>query len=300
MTNHTPDRDSRTNGIAAPHLENAETTKREITEFIRESVAGAGAEGVVVNLSGGIDSTVSATLAVEALGSDHVYGLVLPANANQKDNIDDARQVAEELVIDHRVIDVQPLLDRFVRAMTSESRETTRDPASGTTQMIIAPDESRERYEAAVGNAAARLRMMSAYFEANTTSRLVLGTGNRTELLLGYFTKYGDGGVDLLPIGDLYKTEVRDLARHLDIRDTIVEKEPTVGLWVGQADEAELGASYGTIDAILYHVVDEGRRVQEVATALDTEPDRVRSYVEMYDRAAHKRAPPPTPDQEST
>lgn len=280
---------------APPKLNDPTETQREITAFIREVVSDAGADGVVVNLSGGIDSTVAATLATEALGCENVYGLILPSGANTKANIDDARQVAEELVIGHHVIDIQSLLDQFVHTVASTTRESKRHPLSTTTRVTVSPVKPRENYREAVGNAAARLRMMIAYFEANTTSRLVLGTGNRTELVLGYFTKYGDGGVDLLPLGDLYKTEVRVLARHLGVRDDIIEKEPTAGLWAGQADESELGASYETIDAILQHLIDKDNSIQGAADAVGVDSALVQTYAEMCHQTAHKRATPPTP-----
>lgn len=295
MTERVRERDRDKADVAPPELADVTETEREITAFIREVVSDAAADGVVVNLSGGIDSTVAATLATEALGCESVYGLILPSEANRTANIDDARQVAEELVIEYRVLDIQPLLSQFVHTVTSETRELNRDPLRTATRVAVSPVKPRENYREAVGNAAARLRMMAAYFEANTTDRLVLGTGNRTELLLGYFTKYGDGGVDLLPLGDLYKTEVRALARHLGVRDEIIEKEPTAGLWAGQADESELGASYETIDTILQRLVDDGESIHDTAAAVSVDPDLVQTYAEMYDRTAHKRAMPPTP-----
>lgn len=280
-----------------PPIGDVKRTRREIVTFIQETVAESGAKGVVVNLSGGIDSTVAATLATEALGSAGVYGLLLPASASRSSNVDDARQVAEELVIDHRAVDVQPLLDRFRTTVVGQRRRTKPDPIGRPNRVTVYPTADRENYREALGNATARLRMMVAYFEANTTDRLVLGTGNRTELLLGYFTKYGDGGVDLLPIGDLYKTHVRQLARHLDVPERIVEKQPTAGLWEGQADETELGAPYELIDAILYRVVDEERSVEETARTLGVDDELVSRFVEMVETAAHKRTTPLSPDE---
>lgn len=277
-------------------LSNLEARTRELCTFVRDVVDDAGADGVVVGLSGGIDSTVSAHLAVEALGSDNVYGLILPAEATSERNESDARHVAEELVIDHRVIEIQPVLDTLLATITREVRESSRRAGESVSRYVaVDPVDERANFRGATGNAAARLRMLVTYFEANTTNRLVLGTGNRSELLLGYFTKYGDGGVDCLPIGDLYKTQVRALARHLGVRDRIVEKPPTAGLWRGQTDQSELGAPYEVIDEILVRLVDEGRSVAATADALECDPELVRAVADRHERTAHKRRLPPTP-----
>lgn len=278
-----------------PHLADPEATARRIREFIRSTVEEAAADGVVVNLSGGLDSTVTATLATEALGSERVTGLILPADANRSENIDDARHVAEELVIDHRVVEMQTLIDTFVRTASSISRESPRDPFASSSRVTTVPVKHREHVTTAVGNVAARLRMMVAYFEANTTSSLVLGTGNRTELAIGYFTKHGDGAADLLPIGDLYKTEVRQLARTLDVREAIVEKPPTAGLWDGQADEAELGATYDQIDTILWNLLDGGATIDAVAETLGLDIELVEHILQLHRESHHKRAMPATP-----
>lgn len=277
-----------------PQLANPDKAIGAIEQSIQAAVADAGVDRVVVNVSGGIDSAVTATLAVQALGSDRVTGLILPAETNSEANIDDARHVVEELVIDSQVIDIQPLLDTFLRTVTSHSQESRSDPLGTRQSVMTIPTKHRNNVPLAMGNAAARLRMMIAYFEANTTNALVAGTGNLTELQLGYFTKFGDGACDFLPIGDLYKSEIRQLARALDIRELIIEKKPTAGLWPGQEDEEELGASYEHIDTVLWNLLETKLPPAFIAEATETDIDLVEAFHTMVDDAAHKRRTPPT------
>lgn len=279
-----------------PALADPRAVADRLQGFIQRSVSSAGADGVVVNLSGGIDSSLSATLATRALGSDRVTGLILPTDANRDRNIDDARRLAEELVIDYRVIEIQELLDTFVKTVSSETREAPGNPLDNRRGTMTVPVKHRDDFTEAVGNVAARLRMVIAYFEANTTNALVLGTGNRTEFLLGYFTKYGDGGVDILPIGELFKTEVRQLARALDIREALVTKEPTAGLWAGQADEVELGAPYEELDTILWNLEEVGADIDTIAETTGTDVETIEQFRRMVADASHKRQMPPTPD----
>lgn len=231
--------------------------------------------GVVIAMSGGIDSTLTAMLAVEALGSDRVLGLGLPSSKTIDCQTSEAQTIADGLGIAFREIQLRPVLDMFEETVAS-----TVSPENGT---------------AAIGNVVARLRMMCAYYAANTQSRLVCGTTNRSELLLGYFTKYGDGGADLYPLGDLYKTEVYSLAYHCGVPRRIIEKDPTAGLRAGQTDEGDLGARYDVIDPLLRHVVDYGERIDEATDTLSMDSETAAQIISRYVSTLHKRAVPPTP-----
>ncbi|MDH5661964.1 MAG: NAD(+) synthase [Elusimicrobiota bacterium] len=196
----------------------------EIADWIRIQVEKANKKGAVVGLSGGIDSSCVAVLSKKALGSN-VLGLILPCNSNPRDE-ELALKVARKFGIETRKI---PLNNIF----------------NGLVSMY--PEGS----DIAKANLKPRLRMAILYYFANTLDYLVAGTGNKSELCVGYFTKYGDGGVDILPLGGLLKTEVRKLAKYLGVPDEIIERQPTAGLWVSQTDEAEMGITYDELDKVL-------------------------------------------------
>lgn len=258
------------------------TTRDHIVDFIREQVAAAGANGAVIGLSGGIDSTLTSHLVVEALGAESLHGLVLPARVSREDNMSDAEAVAQELGIDYDVVPVDPIVESVLEA------------APGTDTDAIGSEAPADQVP--VGNVRARTRTVLNYFVANRDNALVIGTGNRTEAQVGYFTKYGDGAVDCHPIGDLYKQHVRQLARHVGVPDRIIEKPPTAGLWAGQTDEEELGLAYETLDAILALAVDGPLSTAATANHLEgvTEAD-VEHVLDLHRRSDHKRSVPPSP-----
>ncbi|MFZ3058565.1 MAG: NAD+ synthase [Candidatus Methanoperedens sp.] len=247
--------------------------KDKIVTFIKSKVRESGAQGAVIGLSGGIDSTLTAYLTVRALGPDNVLGLMLPeSGVTSKHDVDDALEVAKLLGIEHKVIEISPVLQAFSSAIPGfDSAENT-----------------------ANGNLKARARMCILYYHANLMNRMVIGTGNKTELLLGYFTKYGDGGVDIEPIGGLYKTQVRGLARHMDIAAKIIDKTPTAGLWPGQTDERELGVSYEMADRILTMLVDENKDASLVKETFP--PEIVDLLAARISSNEHKRMPPQSID----
>ena len=247
--------------------------KDKITAFIKSKVRESGAQGAVIGLSGGIDSTLTAYLTVEALGHDNVLGLLLPERGiTSKHDLDDAVEVAKLLGIEYSVIEISSVLKAYSSVIPGY------DSAAKT----------------ANGNLKARTRMCILYYHANLMRRVVVGTGNKTELLLGYFTKYGDGGVDMEPIGGLYKTQVRELARHMGIAAKIIDKTPTAGLWPGQTDESELGVSYEMADRILAMLVDENKEAALVKKKFPAEI--VDLLAARISSSEHKRMPPQSID----
>lgn len=249
-----------------------EDRRERITAFIDEQCASAGVSGVAIGLSGGIDSSLTAALAVEALGAEAVYGISMPAAVSADRHQTDAERIAEQLGIGFDVAPVEPAVES-----------------------IISARPGGEASEFARGNARARVRAVLTYLIANDEDRLVLGTGNRTEALVGYFTKYGDGAVDCNPIGNLYKCQVRQLARHVGIPEDIVSKTPTAELWADQTDEEELGIEYDTLDRILALHVDGPLSVAATAKALECGRETVQDVDSLVRASAHKRSTPPQP-----
>ncbi|MFB6201148.1 MAG: NAD+ synthase [Halorhabdus sp.] len=243
-----------------------------ITDFIARQIETAGVDGAVLGLSGGVDSSTVAYLAVDAIGAENVHGLVMPSEVNDAETMSDAERVAEELGIDYDVIEVEPIVETVLDAY---------------------PDAAGDRM--AVGNLRVRARAVLNYLVANTENALVLGTGNRTESLTGYFTKYGDGAVDCHPIALLYKQQVRQLARHLGVPEPIASRTPTAGMWVDQTDEGELGVGYDTIDSILALHVEGGAGVSATADIVGIEPSVVEHVRGLYERSTHKRSMPAEP-----
>ena len=219
---------------------NTELATRILTGFIRDSITKAGMSRAVIGLSGGIDSALSAYLAATALGAENVLALRMPYKTSSADSLNDAEAVIEDLGLQNHTLAISemadPLIERF-------------------------PDMSKLRR----GNIMARMRMVTLYDQSMAWGGLVMGTSNKTEFLLGYSTIYGDSGVALHPIADLYKCQVRQLARSLGVPRVIIEKPPSADLWVGQTDEAELGFTYDEADQVLMLLVDERYTAEEVA-----------------------------------
>ena len=237
----------------------------EIQEWINDYCKSANADGIVVGISGGIDSAVTSALCAHALGKDAVIGLGLPCLSNPND-LSDAKLVATQLGIEFIIFDLSSVYEEIMK-ITANSIESN---------------------NIATANLKARLRMVTWYFTAQSKGNyLIGGTGNRTELAIGYFTKYGDGGVDIEPLGGLYKCEVREIAKKLNIPENIINKLPSAGLWDDQTDEGEIGMKYDLLDEIIY-------RLDYNLDLNDLNRNDIERVKEMMRSSKHKLKMPPS------
>lgn len=243
---------------------NPETTVTTIKRFLSGKLMGTAANGYVVGLSGGIDSALSATLAVTAVGSDKVLGVLMPYRTSSAASREDAQLLVQKLAIEHRVIDISPMIDAYYDKIDSSNALRA-------------------------GNKMARERMTILFDLAHENNLLVLGTSNRTETCLGYTTWFGDSACSLNPIGELYKSDVRALATHLEVPQPIIDKAPSADLWQNQTDEAEIGVTYVVIDGILRKIIDEGVRSLEELERSGFMATDVSRVVSLMNRNAFKR-----------
>ncbi|MFX1592496.1 MAG: NAD+ synthase [Promethearchaeota archaeon] len=236
----------------------------EIQKWIKEYIISANVNGVVIGISGGIDSAVTTTLCVKALGKKNVIGLGLPCSSNPQD-LKDTKKLVAILGINFIILDLTSVYNEFLKIST---------PLFESNQIAIA-------------NLKPRLRMMSIYFVGQSLGKfLVAGTSNRTEIAIGYFTKYGDSGVDFEPIGGLYKCEVREIAKILNVPLEIINKPPSAGLWEGQTDEDEIGITYKELDEIIF-------RIDNDLSLKALNQDNVKKVKDMMQLAQHKITMPP-------
>ena len=242
-----------------------EKISKKIEEFIASQVSASFARGVVIGLSGGLDSSVAAKLCVTALGKEKVFGLVLPSRATPDKDAKDAVALADKLRIKYRKIDIQHIVDKFMQSLPANKK--------------------------AQGNLAARIRMAALYHYAFVKQYLVVGTSDKSEFHIGYYTKFGDGGSDMAPIADLYKTQVRALGRFLDLSPNILKKKSSPQLWKGHVAEKELGIEYEVLDPILHLLVDKKMQAADAAKQLDIPIQKVERVQEMISKSAHKRNP---------
>lgn len=242
-----------------------------ITEYIKKIVEDSGTEGVIIGLSGGLDSALVTRLAVEALGSKNVHTVYMPSKASPPDDERATRSLSLLYGTIHEVIWIDSIV-----ASASVNLNTVGD-------------------HLATGNIMARVRMIILYNLAKNRRLLVLGTSNRSEILMGYFTKYGDGACDALPIGKLYKTDVREISKAIGIPEEFLLRAPSAGLWEGQTDEAEMGISYESLDKILM-AFEKGYDEDEIASSSGASIHMIKKVLERVKLNAHKRAFPSSPD----
>ncbi len=242
-----------------------------ILDFIRDYTTNNGFERLILGLSGGIDSAVSAALAVRAIGKENVIAVMMPGSDSHPDSLEDAVLVAEKLGINYMVQGIGHLVDEHFK--------------------IHEPNASKLR----IGNWKARCRMMVLYDLSAKYKALVVGTSNRTELLVGYFTQFGDGACAFEPIGHLYKTEVRKVAEYLEIPRKIIDKAPTADLWEGQTDEQEMGISYPILDHILYELTEEDLNIN-ASENLSYPLEQYTHVLSMIIGSEYKRKSPPVLD----
>ena len=249
-----------------PLLLNVQQTLKVIDIFLRDEMQRTGFGKAVIGLSGGIDSGLSAYLAVRALGKENLHCVMMPYKTSSPDSLNDAKEIIKDLGVSSEVVEITPMADAYF-AM---------NPNLDKLQM---------------GNIMARLRMIVLYDRSHSENALVIGTSNKTESLLGYTTLFGDNASAINPIGDLYKTQVRQLAAALKIPKAVLEKAPSADLWSGQTDEMEMGLKYDEVDLLLYHLVDL-RESDEELSAHGFNQDFITKVRGMIRRSQFKRMPP--------
>jgi NAD+ synthase len=252
--------------IASQLSLNTDVTRRVLVGFLRRELERSGFEKAVLNLSGGVDSSLSCFLTAEALGGENVLALLLPYRTSAPDSTEHAQQVAALTKVHTKIIDITPMVDPYLE---------------------LFPDMSDIRR----GNVMARMRMIVLYDHSVLWNGLPIGTSNKTELLLGYGTIFGDMASAINPLGDLYKTQLRQLARAVGVPEAIVQKAPSADLWAGQTDEGELGFTYTEVDKLLYLLVDE-RYTRDEAVAAGFEARLVDIVRRRMQRSQFKRMPP--------
>jgi len=246
---------------------NSELARQILTGFVRSEITRAGYSRAVVALSGGIDSAVSCSLAAEALGPENVLAVRMPYKTSSADSLQHAQEIIEQTGVHSKTIEITPMVDPLI---------------------ALTPQDAHLRH----GNIMARMRMIVIYDQSEDFQGLVVGTSNKTEILLGYSTLYGDSACALNPIGDLYKTQLRQFAADLGVPEAIIHQAPSADLWVGQTDEDELGFTYAQADQLLYLLVDQRYSPEECVEA-GFEEGFVRKVVSRIQRFHYKRILPP-------
>ena len=245
---------------------NLKEVHSELVEFLRESFKKAGFSKAVLGLSGGIDSALVAYLLRDALGKENVLAIMMPYKSSNPDSLNHAKLVVEDLGINSKTIEITDMIDAYFK-------------------------NEEEVTSLRMGNKMARERMSILFDYSSKENALVVGTSNKTEIYLGYSTQFGDSACALNPIGDLYKTNIWDLSRYLKIPNELIEKKPSADLWEGQTDEQEMGLTYKEADQVLYRMLEENNKVEEVL-AEGFNKDLVDNIVRRMNRSEYKRRMP--------
>lgn len=249
-------------------------TSEKICEFINKVVQEAHASGGVIGLSGGVDSSLVAALCVKALGNDRVLGILMPTSFTPKEDVEDARNLAKWLEIGTECVNIQGVCNVLFQ------------------ELGLNADDLKQKMLRA--NIYARTRMMILYYYANLNNYLVVGTGDRSEALIGFFTKYGDGGVDLLPIAHLYKTQVRALSRYLGVPEKIYQKPSSPQLYPGHKATDEIPIDYDKLDLVLAGLFDLKLKQKEISSSVGVPIDIIEEVLRRFNSSKHKRSFPPT------
>jgi len=259
--------------ITLPKLDCEEISK-EIYDFIRKTVVEARANGAVVGLSGGVDSSLAVTLCVNALGREKVLGILMPTNFTPKQDTDDAKKLAMQLGIRTVLINIEGVCGRIFENLGIDRKDRGQ-------RMPMA-------------NIYARTRMIVLYYHANLGNFLVVGPGDRSEALIGFFTKYGDGGADLFPIMHLYKTQVRKLTEYLGVPEKIAYKPSSPQLYLGHKATDEIPLDYDRLDPVLVGLFDLKLQPKEVSRLTDVPVEVVEEVIRRFNVSKHKRMFPPS------
>jgi NAD+ synthase len=238
-----------------------------IEAFLRESISKANADGLVFGLSGGIDSAVVAHICAKSFKEKSLALLMPDSRVSPKEETEDALQIVDKLGLDYKLIDISLIHSQFAN--------------------IVEPEEK------SLGNLRARIRATLLYYHANLKNHLVIGSSDRSEQLIGYFTKFGDGSADVLPIASLYKTQIRLLARHLGVKESIIQKKSSPHLWKGHIAEDEIGASYEEIDSILHCMADKNMPLDDIQRTTQIDKGKIEKIHQLYKKSEHKRIMPP-------
>jgi NAD+ synthase len=248
-----------------------ESDVTSLVDGIRDAVGRTGCSGVVLGLSGGIDSAVVAKLCVNALGPKKVMCVFMPSRATPAEDYRITKELCTKWDMEYRILDVQPAVDSLSAILTA----TTNTPLDR-------------------GNIVARCRMIVLYNLAKKYGRVVMGASNESEILIGYFTKFGDGACDISPLSGFYKTQIRQIAKIIGVPEKVIKKKPSAGLWEGQTDEEDIGITYDEMDPVLYMIV-HGHSDAEISGGTGVPRDTVSSLRERVARNEHKRLPPIRP-----